>query len=342
MSALNTFNLLALGHRGAGKTVFLAGSYAASRPSRKLTQSWRLWFDCQDISAQKNLEELLSGIARTGRYPPPTMKVTSFRFQLQRRNLWGAETLCQFRWSDIPGEICSFANPYFQAILLRSHGGCLFIDAPSLARHGSTYLETLESLIRQIEVISAHVNHQGIRFPFALILTKCDSLQSLLGQSAPSNSHSVLQLQENLQPLLNRLNRSQAHYQIFYSSIPINASTGMSSLESTRAAMPFLWLTSELRSLYRWQEPKSLAAELEQLFHKTDKVLPDLVSQNVVSQQRLQRSESLYRWFAAGVVALVLAIGVRLISKQEKTPAQQPLNQFPAEQSTSPTSAVDH
>ncbi|MGB7414980.1 MAG: hypothetical protein WA902_12300 [Thermosynechococcaceae cyanobacterium] len=332
MSALNTFNLLALGHRGAGKTVFLAGSYAASRPSRKLTQSWRLWFDCQDISAQKNLEELLSGVARTGRYPPPTLKVTSFRFQLQRRNLWGAETLCQFRWSDIPGEICSFANPHFQEILLRSHGGCLFIDAQSLAKHGSTYLETLESLIRQIEVISAHVNHQGIRFPFALILTKCDSLQSLFGQSLSSNSHSVLQLQKNLQPLLNRLNLAQAHYQIFYSSIPITASTGMAGLESARAAMPFLWLTSELRSLYRWQEPKSLAIKLEQLFHKTPKTLPDLASQQVLAQQRSRRSKSLYRWLFAGIVTLALAVGVRVISQQRSTPAQQPVNQLPPEQ----------
>jgi hypothetical protein len=327
MSAPKTFNLLALGHRGAGKTVFLAGSYAASRPSRRLSESWRLWFDCQDISAQQNLETLLSGVARTGQYPPPTLKVTSFRFQLQRRSLWGAETLCQFRWNDIPGEICSFANPLFQAILLRSQGGCLFIDAQSLAKHGSTYLETLESLIRQIEVISAHVNHQGIRFPFALILTKCDGLPSVFGQDSLSNRHSCSQLQEHLQPLLDRLNRAQAHYQIFYSSIPIRATTRMASLDSTQAAMPFLWLTSELRTLYRWQQPKSLATELQQLFHPTPRMSPQPISKQkfqAATQKRLQRLQVPYRWVWAGMAALALSLGVRAIAKQGKTPAQQP------------------
>lgn len=261
ISALKTFNLLALGHRGAGKTVFLMGSYASARPTLGLSQAWRLWFDCEEVTAQQYLEGLLHRVANTGSYPPPTAKVTSFLFRLQRRALRGAQTLCQFQWCDVPGEICTLRNPTFQSMVLNSHGGCLFIDAPALAKHGHLYLETQESLLRQIEIISAHVQSRGLRYPLALILTKCDRLPY-----GPRNAD----LRRHLMPLLTHLNQAKAHYQTFYSAIPIVEMPEGADLMPTSAVAPFLWLTSELRTLYRTQTPRALATSLQALFRNFD------------------------------------------------------------------------
>ena len=257
MSAPNTFNLLALGHRNVGKTVFLAGSYAGSRPNFDLSRAWRLWFDCDNIIDQRHLEEMLQCVARTGRYPPPTVKVTQFTFRLQRRSVLGIQTLCHFSWCDVPGELCNIHNPSFQKILLNSHGCCLFIDAKALVRHGATYLETLESFVKKAEVISAEVQQRGCQYPLALILTKCDRLEP--------GPQSRLQLEQNLKPLLDRLDAVQANYRSFLSSIPITTGESITCLQPTHAAIPFLWLTAELRTLYRTQHPQALATGLQEL-----------------------------------------------------------------------------
>lgn len=43
-----TFNLLSVGQRGVGKTVFLAGSYNELHPANTTKHPQQLWFDCQD------------------------------------------------------------------------------------------------------------------------------------------------------------------------------------------------------------------------------------------------------------------------------------------------------
>lgn len=40
-----TFNLLSIGQRGVGKTVFLIGSYEELRANRLTEQPQKLWFD---------------------------------------------------------------------------------------------------------------------------------------------------------------------------------------------------------------------------------------------------------------------------------------------------------
>ncbi len=332
MGSLTSFNLLALGHRGVGKTVFLAGSYASSRPNPKLSRDWRLWFDCQNITEQQHLEEVLRRVASTGRYPPPTVKVTSFRFRLQRRNLLSTQTLCQFHWCDVPGEICSLRDPRFQSILLKSHGGCLFVDAPALAKHGQIYLETLESLIRQVELISAHVDRKGIRFPFALILTKCDSLRATTGPQVTSNPQNLVQLHKNLEPLLTRLNRAKTHYQIFHSAIPIVAAAGIANLQSTPTATPFLWLMSELRTLYRWQKPQVLATKLAQLFHSSEEQKEQKTAGKLVlpSQKPLPRSRvaNVSRFLGVvGLTALSLGLGFKFLFGQGDSVDPHPVTQ---------------
>ncbi len=44
--AIKTFNLLIIGQRGVGKTVFLAGSYTELHVDSQKEPPRQLWFDC--------------------------------------------------------------------------------------------------------------------------------------------------------------------------------------------------------------------------------------------------------------------------------------------------------
>lgn len=253
-----TFNLLSLGQRGVGKTVFLAGSYAELQPDRQIDHSVQreFWFDCQDMQVQQNMEQLLGYVAKTGQYPPATMKITNFNFNLKRQNLWSEKTLCNFRWWDIPGELCSIRNEReFQKMVLRSHGCCVFINADALV-HNPDYAQSLEDIIRQVAGIASLVYQRGIEYPLALILTQCDSIQ--LGPI------SQLQIEESLQPLISVLDNAKANYRRFYSAIPIVSHQDVSALKAKGAAASLLWLTSELRKIHSFQMQHDLGTGLMQ------------------------------------------------------------------------------
>lgn len=246
---MKIFNLLSIGQRGVGKTVFLAGSYAELH-SQHPPDNQQLWFDSQDSQVQENLENILSYIARTGQYPPPTMKVTDFSFSLKRRWLGRRETLCHFRWHDIPGEICDTHNLEFRKLVLTSHGCCVFINADALV-HDAAYPKVMEDVITQAAAIASLVSLNNLKYAFALVFTQCDQLEpSAIG---------LLQLEQNLQPLLTRLNVSKANYRRFYCAIPIVRTAGSATLKPVGTAAPLLWLTMELRKLYRLQSSATLA-----------------------------------------------------------------------------------
>lgn len=93
------FNLLSIGQRGVGKTVFLVGSYAELQANYLTAHPQKLWFDCQTNQVQENIEKILNYIVQTNQYPPPTMKIVNFSFSLKRQRLWGEQTLCNFTWN---------------------------------------------------------------------------------------------------------------------------------------------------------------------------------------------------------------------------------------------------
>lgn len=66
-----TLNLLSIGERGVGKTVFLVGSYTESNHRYEGDQPQKRWFDCDDHDAHKNIQGVLNYIAQTGHYPLP-------------------------------------------------------------------------------------------------------------------------------------------------------------------------------------------------------------------------------------------------------------------------------
>lgn len=232
-----TFNLLSIGQRGVGKTVFLVGSYAELHSDSKPNHTQQLWFDCQDGKEQENIDRLLNYIARSGQYPPPTLKITNFNFSLKSTSHRGTETLSHFGWWDIPGESCDIDNPDFQTMVFKSSGCCVFIDAYALV-HEPDYRPALDDIIQKVMPIATLVHLNNFRYAFALILTKCDLIEP--------DSLSQKQLEEGLQPLTSRLDGVKANYQKFYSKIPIASKEGVSTLKVTGAAAPLLWIVCEL------------------------------------------------------------------------------------------------
>lgn len=260
--AVRTFNLLSIGQRGVGKTVFLAGSYAELHPKHKASPQ-KLWFDSQDSQEREKIEKILNYVSQSGEYPPPTMKITNFNFSLKRQNLWGTQTLCHFRWWDVPGESCNIQNHEFQQIVLNSHGCCVAIDADALL-NDRTYLQPLEEITHQVVAIASLAYQHQLPYSFALVFTKCDLLKA-----EPS---SLLQFEEKIQPLLARLDAVKAKYQRFYSAIPIVSLAGVPQLKATGAAAPLLWLVSQLSKLHYLQPAQQdLASGLQQSLANSSK-----------------------------------------------------------------------
>jgi tetratricopeptide (TPR) repeat protein len=254
-NAANTFNLLSIGQRGVGKTVFLAGSYIELHSGFAAEQSQKLWFDSQNTQEQEKIDKILNYITQTGQYPPPTMKITDFNFSLKRHGWWRTKTVCNFIWWDLPGESCDFNNSKYQKLVLSSHGCCVFINAEALVNN-SAYLSQLTQTIDRVTAIASLVKQHDIKYAIALIFTKCDLL-------APEPL-SLLQIEEKVQPLLVRLDAAKANYHRFYSAIPLVTFAGVPQLKPTGAATPILWLVSELQRLHQKQPQQDLGSGLKQ------------------------------------------------------------------------------
>ncbi|WP_299415709.1 tetratricopeptide repeat protein [Acaryochloris sp. IP29b_bin.148] len=291
-----TFNLLSIGHRGVGKTVFLAGSYAEQKSS-SVSKKSSTWLECQDAQVQKNLNTLLEYIAQTGQYPPATMKITNFTFTAKSQNLFGTRNLCRFRWWDIPGEICKNENPNFQKMVLESHGCCVFIDTYTLLNDG-TYTQILQGTIKQVETIASLAQQSGIKYLFAIILTKCDLLTE--------NPQKLLKIEDNIKPLMARLDANQINYRRFYSTIPIATKGKMSVLRAKGASAPFLWLVTELSKIYRQESPQSLASGFSRLLDNTAQPLTK-------SRQLDSVLKNKQLWGVAGIASLLTLLIALLI-----------------------------
>ncbi|HEY9796045.1 MAG TPA: hypothetical protein V6D30_10420 [Leptolyngbyaceae cyanobacterium] len=258
------YSLLSIGQRGVGKTVFLAGSYAELHPDNQNNNPQQLWFDCQDSDTQKILENVLSYVARSGEYPPATMKLTNFEFSLKQNSREKTQTLCHFRWWDTPGESCKLYNPAFQLMVLKSDGCCVFIDAHGLVSNPNS--DGLEEILQPVKSIAELVYQNGLRHPFALILTKYDLLAS--------ESQIVQLLDERLQPLTSFLDDMKVNYKKFYSEIPIVSSPqGNSTIKPTQASAPVLWLVSELTKANASGSTENLASSENLSSSATQKIL---------------------------------------------------------------------
>lgn len=316
------FNLLSIGQRGVGKTVYLAGSYSqlqnapldlALQSTSKGVKSYQavlsqnlsikpsqLWFECQDEKLQAKLESILNYVKKTGSYPPPTIKITNFDFRLKHPVKSTIKTLCNFQWWDIPGEACDLRNEEFQEIILSSHGCCVFISAEALVQE-QDYVESLKDIFNQVLAIAVIMREHKLNYPFAFILTKCDLLEP--------ESIVQAQIERCLQPFIMRLDHKNVNYKWFQSAIPIASTNGTPMLDAKGSADSLLWLLSELNQYYQFHSERDLATVL------TEKPKPLL---------------SLPRWAVILIVISVsfLAIGSALwlglrLGERPPTPEQQ-------------------
>jgi tetratricopeptide (TPR) repeat protein len=264
MTQTKTFRLLSLGHRGVGKTVFLASNCTeVLRPSQEKNSKQTLWFECQDNELKENIEKLVEYTVRTGQYPPPTFKISDFCFSLKRKALRGDETLCNFSWFDVPGELCDISNIEFQTVLLSSHGCCVFVDSYALL-HDENYLQTLEQMLSQLEAIVSLVNQHNLKYPFSLICTKCDLLEQTPIQ--------FIQLEEKLRPLTKRLDLAKARYRQFYAAVPIVHGGKAGLIQSKGSTAPLLWLISELNQIHGTDAQLNLGNSINQMLTTPDPV----------------------------------------------------------------------
>jgi len=254
------YNLLSLGERGVGKTVFLVGSYAELNsvsdidPALSPNLNPSLWFECQYNPEKELLESILNYVAQTGHYPPPTLKITDFHFAFKQRQRWGIKSLCYFRWWDIPGEYCNFENPYYQTMVLNSHSCCVFINADRLV-HDPSYSQSIDTITKQVISLARLIDRTALPYSFALIFTQCDLLTSgAIGQ---------LQIEEKIQGLVGELESVDAKYQRFYTGIPIVEREGTFKLQSNGVSSAFLWLVAELYKKQSFGVGKTLEASLK-------------------------------------------------------------------------------
>jgi len=119
----------------------------------------------------------------------PHYESHEFQLQPEASQAVGVQTLCHFRWWDIPGEICNMHNLTFMVSTSR-----LLCVYRCLCACTQEYLQTLEDIIEQVMAIASLVSLNGLKFA---LLTKSDLLEP--------GSVSHQQLEKRLQLLTTRL-----------------------------------------------------------------------------------------------------------------------------------------
>ncbi|WP_164929459.1 hypothetical protein [Gloeobacter violaceus] len=236
---MKTFCLLSIGQRGVGKTVFLAGSYAEWRQTQEARPA--AWFDCDDQTSRRHLEQVLAYIGRTGHYPPATIKVTDFHFHLRVRHWSGQKTLCHFDWQDIPGELCEQPDGRLRAMVLNSHGCCVFLDALALYNRDD-YADRLQTILEMVKSIALLAAEAGLPYAFAIVLTKCDLLAAGGGGRG--------RLIARLAPMTGWLAARRIDCRLFFVGMPLVREAQRVVLRPVGATETLVWLVGRIVDLH--------------------------------------------------------------------------------------------
>lgn len=241
---LKIFNILSIGQRGVGKTVFLAGSHIELQDRERFQKDYDryLWFECENKESEDNLSQIVRYIEKNGEYPPPTMKITDFTFNLCWINSAKPQKLCTFIWSDIPGEICENNVSEFREMVYASQGCCVFIDIKALVDLDS-YLAKLSGVMEQVAVIANLTKLNNLNYPFSIVMTKCD----LISPEPASKER----LERRLQELTKYLRNLGINYRVFFSFIPIDKTVEKAIVQPQGAAIALLWLVAEVEKSYQ-------------------------------------------------------------------------------------------
>jgi GTPase SAR1 family protein len=209
-SPVRHHNFLSIGARGVGKTVFFVGHYGQSTQSLS-SDDVSLQFDCHEAETKETIYKIDKYVAKMGKYPPATMKMTNFDFLVQKNTENDGTPLCEVCWWDTPGESCQLYNPAFLTMMLSVDGSCLFLDGQRLVKSAENLKEVQEQL-QPIQTYGDLLHHNGFHYPIALILTKCDLL---------TNEKDWKTLKQTLKPLRQHWDELGINYRLFYSEIPI-------------------------------------------------------------------------------------------------------------------------
>lgn len=234
-----TFSLLSLGHRGVGKTVFLAASYMELKKGGSKARALKGWFgfDFDDERSRRNIGTLLAAIERTGIYPPPTATVSDFTLRLSLKlSPISPGMLCRFRWQDVPGELCAQKNHQFRSMVMAAHGCCLFIDAPALVE-GADNHGVYTDIVDQAMSIAVLAANNRLVMPFAVVLTKCDALARQAGVE--------LRLQERLDTLVGPLVALVPSCRIQCCQAPIEPLGDLYQLRPNGCTEALMWLMQQ-------------------------------------------------------------------------------------------------
>jgi Double-GTPase 2 len=226
------YTVLSIGQRGAGKTVFLAGCYQAFKNKHNHPNQYYISWQGEPQESAEDIEKVLSYVAKTGQYPPATLKISNFDFNLKKNSGDQPEKIAAIRWWDVPGESCQIYNLAFINMAMHADACLLFLDASSLLDEepkNNQYLNIFKALVEIIQ-------HNKQQFNLGIIITKCDLVIShkKLWQSLHSK---VQELEKNLQ-------ETQVNYQFFYSTVLIDSQAG--TLQANQAIDSMSWLFSQI------------------------------------------------------------------------------------------------
>ena len=178
-------------------------------------------------------------------------------------------------------------------MVLNSHSCCVFINADRLV-HDASYVQSLETITKQVVSLARLIDRTAIPYAFALIFTQCDQL--------PPGAIGQLQIEEKIQGLVSALESVSAKYHRFYTGIPIVEREGVFKLQSNGVSSAFLWLVAELYKKKSFGLDKSLEASLQD---------------NTDSQKLLPTFSPKILWGLGGIAALIiLGLGWNFFLKQ--------------------------
>jgi hypothetical protein len=232
----DTFTFQLIGQRGVGKTVFLA---TMSSQYDDLTE---YGLCSADVQTENQVQQILTFMRNKGSYPPATNRSIPFTFDLYPKgSSINRKPLCTFRWEDIPGEICQLWDEGFNHSTANSSGCLLFVDANALMTKPD-YTENLNELNDLLLPLINIAALNGIAYPVAIVLTKCDMVGTLTAQLMEI-------LQERLQPITSGLNRFHIAHKVFYSSLSLTrpGNSGPYTLTVGNTESPLLWLIEEIQ-----------------------------------------------------------------------------------------------
>ncbi|MDB9421701.1 TRAFAC clade GTPase domain-containing protein [Microcystis aeruginosa] len=226
------YTVLSIGQRGAGKTVFLASSYQTFKNQATSGNQANIVLRFQEEESEEDIEKILNYVARTGQYPPATLKISNFDFNLEKNSGDRSEKMATIRWWDVPGESCQIYNLAFVNMALQADACLLFLEAPSLlndAEKPNNYLKIFQTLI---EII----NYNKIQFNLGIIISKCDLVIS--------DKKCWQNLQIKVQELEQKLREQKVDHRFFYSTVLIDSQQG--TLQANQALDSLSWLLSQI------------------------------------------------------------------------------------------------